>query len=78
MRASATVPTILPQKHVALGHFFVQELVEEGKTSVHYVTSEDHLADLGTKHHSKHRYCDHIKLINEFGLERQQAHEIPG
>ena len=53
-------------KHVALRYFFVQELVEEGKVSIHYVKSEDQLADLGTKHHSKHRYRNLTKLINEF------------
>ena len=46
--------------------FFVQELVK-GKISIHYVVkSEDQLANLGTKHHSKHRHCDLIRLINEF------------
>ena len=53
-------------KHIALKYFFVQELVEEGKVSIHYVKSEDQLADLGTKHHSKHRHRDLIKFINEF------------
>ena len=53
--------------HSALRYyFFVQELVE-GKISIHYVVkSEDQLADLGTKHHSKHRHRDPIRLINEF------------
>ena len=53
-------------KHIALRYFFVQELVEEGKVSIHYVKSEDQLADLGNKHHSNHRHLDLIKLINEF------------
>ena len=53
-------------KHIALRYFFVQELVEEGKVSIHYVKSENQLADLGTKHHSKHRHRDLIKFINEF------------
>ena len=34
-------------KHIALSYFFVQELVEEGNISIHYVKSEDQLADLG-------------------------------
>ena len=60
--------TYIPRaKHIALRYyFFVQELVE-GKDSIHYVKSEDQLADLDTKHHSKHRYCDPIKLINYQG-----------
>ena len=54
-------------KHFALRYyFFVQELVEEGKVSIYYVKTKDQLADLGTKHHSKHRYRDLIKRINEF------------
>ena len=60
--------TYIPRaKHIAQRYylFFVQELVE-GKISTHHdVNSEDHLADLGTKHHSKHRHRDLIKLINE-------------
>ena len=53
-------------KNITLRYFFVQELVEEGKVSTHYVKSEDQLADLGTKHHSKHRHRDLIKFITEF------------
>ena len=53
-------------KRFALKYSFVQELVEEGKVSIHYVKSKDQLEDLGTKHHSKHRQRDLIKLINEF------------
>ena len=52
-------------KHIALRYFFVQELVE-GKVSIHYAKSEGQLADLGTKHHSKHRHRDLIKFIIEF------------
>ena len=40
-------------KHIALRYCFVQELVEEGKVTIHYVKSEEKLADLGTEHHSK-------------------------
>ena len=53
-------------KHIVLRYYcFVQELLE-GKVSIHYVKSEDQLADFGTKHHSKHRRRDLIKLISEF------------
>ena len=49
--------TYIPRaKHIALRrYFFVQELVER-KVSIHYVKSEGQLADLGTKHHRKHRH----------------------
>ena len=53
-------------KHIALSYFLVQYLVEEGKVRIHYVKSEDQLAGLGTKHHSKHHHRDLIKLISEF------------
>ena len=44
--------------------FFVQEQVE-GKISIHYVVkSKRQLADLGTKHHSKHRHRDLIKFAS--------------
>ena len=53
-------------KHVALNNFFVQEVVEVGKVSIHSVMTKDQLADLGTKYLSKHRHRDLIKLINYF------------
>jgi len=53
-------------KHVALRYFFIQELVKEGRISIHYVKTEDQLADIGTKHLSKHRHRYLIKLISEF------------
>ena len=53
-------------KHIALRYYiFLQELVE-GKVGIHYVKSEGQLADLGTKHHSKHHRRDLIKFINDF------------
>ena len=55
--------TYLPR--IALRYyFFVQELVE-GKISTHCVKSAGQLADLGTKHLSKHCHHKTIKLINE-------------
>ena len=53
-------------KHIALRYFFVQELVKEGKITIHFVKTEQHLADLGTKYLKQHRHCFLIKLINEF------------
>ena len=53
-------------KHIALGYFFVQKLMQEDKVGIHYVKSEDQLANLGTKHLSKHYHRDLIKLINPF------------
>ena len=52
-------------KHIALRYFFVQELVKEGKVTIHFVKTEQQLADLGTKHLKKHRRRFLVKLINE-------------
>ena len=52
-------------KHITLRYCFVQELVEEVKFSTHYVKSEHQLAALGTKHLSKRRHRDLVKVINE-------------
>ena len=53
-------------KHIALRYFFVQELLEEGKVSIHYIKSEDQLKDLYIKHLGKHHHRNVIKLVNEF------------
>ena len=53
-------------KHIALRYYFLEQELVEGKVSIHYVKSEDQLADLGTKHNSKHRHRDLVKLISEF------------
>ena len=53
-------------KNIALRYFFIQELMEEGKIGIHYVKTEDQLADLGTNHLSRHKHGDLIKLINEY------------
>ena len=42
-----------------------KELVKEGGISTHYVKTEDQLADIGTKHPSKHRYRCLMKLIGD-------------
>ena len=53
-------------KHIALRYFSVQELVKEGKITIHFVKRQDQIADLGTKHANKHRHCALIKLSREF------------
>ena len=53
-------------KHIALRYFFVQESVEEGKIPIHFVKTQDQIADLGTKHANKHRQRALIKLVREF------------
>ena len=53
-------------KHIALRYFFVQELVKEGKVTIHFLKKKQQLADLGTKHLKKHHHRFVIKLINKF------------
>ena len=53
-------------KHITLRYFFVYKLVKVGKITIHFVETEQQLADLGTKHLEKHRHGFLIKLINEF------------
>ena len=60
--------TYIPRaKHIARRYYFFGQELVEGKISIIYiVTSMGQLADLGTKHLSKHRHRNVIKLINEF------------
>ena len=53
-------------KHIALRIVLERKLAEEGKINIHYVKIKHQLVDSGTKHLSKHRHHDLIKLINEF------------
>ena len=53
-------------KHIALRYFFVQELVEGGKITIHFVETQDQIANLGTKHANKHGHRTLIKLNREF------------
>ena len=43
----------------------MHKLVREGKVSIHYVKSEDQLANIGIKYLSNHLHRNIIKLINE-------------
>ena len=59
--------TYIPRtQHIAVRYFFVQELGEEGKITIHCVKTEDQLTALDTKHLSKHFHHDFIKLVNGF------------
>ena len=53
-------------RHVALRYFFIQELVRQCRIRIHSVKTEDQLADIETKHLSKHRHHCLLKLISEF------------
>ena len=42
-------------KHIALRFFYIRELVKENKITTHYISTENQLADIETKHLNKHR-----------------------
>ena len=54
-------------KHVALRLFYIRELVKEEKISIHYVPTQDNLADIGSKHFNKQRHKYLINKIKNFG-----------
>ena len=58
-------------QHIALRHFFVQELVEEGKITIHIVKKQDRITDLATKHANKYRHRTLIKFIRYSRRKRQ-------
>ena len=59
--------TFIPRaKQIALRYLFVQDLVQEGNATIHFVETEQQLAALGTKRPKKHRHRFPIKLINKF------------
>ena len=43
----------------------MRELVKEGRIIIHYVKTDDQLADLGTKHLSKQRQRCLLKMTSE-------------
>ena len=49
-------------------------LVEESKISIHYIKTKEQLVDLSTKHLSKHRHRNIVKLINKF--KALNAHKL--
>ena len=54
-------------KHIALRYFYVRELVTEGAISIHYITTDLQLADIGTKFLNKHRLRFLIESIKKSG-----------
>ena len=54
-------------KHIALRFFYVRELVNDGAISIHYISTENHLADIGTKLLNKQRLRFLINSIKNFG-----------
>lgn len=54
-------------KHIALRFFYVRELVNDGAISIHYIPTENQLADIGTKFLNKQRLRFLINSIKNFG-----------
>ena len=55
-------------KHIALPFFYIRELVRENKitTHYHYISTENQLPDIGTKHLTKHRLLQLLHTIKNF------------
>ena len=53
-------------KYIALRLFYFRELVSEGKITIHYVSTEDQLADIGTRHLNKHCLQQLLHVIKNF------------
>ena len=56
------------RKHIALMFFYSRELVSEGNITIHYISTEDQLAGIGTKHLNKHRLQQLLHKIKNFQL----------
>ena len=54
-------------KHIALRYFYIREMVMDGSISIHYIPTENQLADIGTKHLNKHRLHFLLDKIKNFG-----------
>ena len=53
-------------KHIALRYFFVRELVKKNNITLHYTPTKQMLADIATKHLSKHTFRDLLQQIKNF------------
>ena len=61
-------------KHIALRFFFIRKLVTEGRISIHYVPTEDNLANIGIKHFNKHKF----EHLNKFDVNKFTTVEFKG
>ena len=66
--------TYSPRENIALRHFFIQELVEDGTITIHYAKTQDQLADTGTKHLDKQ---SHRELVKQSGTLEPERHRRP-
>ena len=54
-------------KHMALRSFYIRELVNEGRISIHHAPTQDQHADIGTTHRNKQRHRELINKTKDFG-----------
>ena len=54
-------------KHIALRFFYARELVNDGAISIHYIPTENQLADIGTRFLNNQRLRFLINSIKNFG-----------
>ena len=53
-------------KHIALRIFYIREFVKENNITTHYISTENQLADIETKHLNKHRLQQLLHKIKNF------------
>ncbi|CAM9208593.1 unnamed protein product [Sphacelaria rigidula] len=57
-------------KHIVLRFFFMRErifvFVESGEITIHYIETENHIADIGTRFLSTQRFSYRMNLIKNF------------
>ena len=53
-------------KHIALSFFFLRELVQSGKFTIHHVAIQTMLVDCATKHLTKVQHREILRQIMEF------------
>ena len=53
-------------KHIVLRFFYIREIASEGKITIHYISKEDQLADIRTRHLSKHCLSTTSSQIKNF------------
>ena len=52
-------------KHIDIGHTFLRDMVEDKDIDIHYIWSEDNLAEITTKNTSKSDCMNHMKRMTE-------------
>ena len=53
-------------KHIAMRFFYIRELVKENTITTHYISTENQLTDIETKHLNEHRLQQLLHMIKNF------------